>query len=265
MPSRVSVVMSVYNEQRWLKESIDSILNQSFTDFEFIIGNDGSTDNTKTILRFYKDPRLKIINFKKRLTLTYALNELLKEVKGEYIARMDADDIACPDRLKRQVDFLDIHPQVGMVGAWYVAINESGKFLREVKLPTTDLEIRRIAMRLNPICHPTMMFRRKLIDKLGPYDPKLNGAEDYDLVLRFLAVTKVVNLPDFLLKYRISSSSISLTQMDNVLKQALRVRWKAIKSYGYPKRRIADLFIPTLSSLVPAILKVKILKWIKYL
>lgn len=264
MAPRVSVVMSVYNGEEWVKEAIESILKQTYRDFEFIIGNDGSTDGTKDILARYKDPRLRIMHFQKRLTLTYALNRLLKQIKGEYIARMDADDIASRERLARQVAFLDSHPEVGIVGSWYEMMRASGEALRAVRTPVTDIEIRRSVIRSNPICHPTMMFRKQLLSRIGPYDPDLNGAEDYDFVLRALTVTQIANIPEVLLSYRIVDTSVSIQHMDRVLRQTVRARWKAIRHYGYPRRHALFAGVQLFSSLIPPDLKVKFFRWVGY-
>lgn len=264
MAPRVSVVMSVYNGEEWLKEAIDSILKQTYKDFEYIIGNDGSSDGTKDILAEYTDSRLRITHFRKRLTLTYALNKLLKQAKGEYIARMDADDIASKERLARQVGFLDAHPHVGIVGSWFKTMRASGEALRIMRLPATDKEIRRRVMRSNPICHPTMMFRKSLLDCIGPYDPDLNGAEDYDFVLRALILTRAANIPEVLLNYRIVDTSVSIQHMDRVLRQTVRARWKAIRHYGYPRRHALFAGIQLCSSLIPAFLKVKFFKRVGY-
>lgn len=256
--------MSVYNGEMWLKEAIESILGQTYKDFEYIIGNDGSTDATEDILAIYTDRRLRIIHFRKRLTLTYALNRLLRKVKGEYIARMDADDIASKERLARQVAFLDSHPHVGIVGSWFKMIRASGEALRIIRMPVADREIRSSVMRSNPICHPTMMFRKQLLSQVGPYDPDLNGAEDYDFVLRALTVTQIANIPEVLLNYRIVDTSVSIQHMDRVLRQTVRARWKAIRHYGYPRRHALFGIVQLCSSLIPAFLKVKFFKRVGY-
>jgi glycosyltransferase involved in cell wall biosynthesis len=124
---KVSVVMSVYNGEKYLCEAIDSILNQTFENFEFLIVNDGSTDRTLEILQSYRDPRIKVINNERNIGLTASLNKGLKIAKGEYVARMDADDVSFPHRLEQQKAFLDRNPRVAMVGSWAEVIDESGK------------------------------------------------------------------------------------------------------------------------------------------
>jgi len=130
----VTVLMSVYNGEKYLREAIDSILNQTFTDFEFLIVNDGSTDRTAEILRSYDDPRIIIINNEKNIGLTKSLNIGLRMAKGEYIARMDADDVSMPERLQKQIELLNQKKNTGLVGTYYTIINEKGKvFFGEVR------------------------------------------------------------------------------------------------------------------------------------
>ncbi len=264
MKPLVSVVMSVYNGEAFVAEAVKSILRQSFENFEFIIGNDGSTDKTANILRSFSDKRIKLTHFRKRLTLTLALNKLLKKATGSLIARMDADDRAHPQRLAQQTLFLQRHAKYALVGSWFRLIDADGTKIRTMKMPVTDGEIRRVVMRYNPVCHPSMMFRKSLIDTIGVYDPDLNGAEDYDLVLRALTVTKVANIPRYLLEYRIVDTSVSLAHMDRVLHQSQRARVKALRQYNYPRRLAIHLFIPSITALVPSMLKVKLLRWAGY-
>lgn len=131
---KVSVVMSVYNGEKYLPETIDSILNQTFKDFEFIIINDGSTDKTAKILTSYDDPRIRIFN-QENMGLTKSLNRAISLAKGEYIARMDADDISYPERLKKQVDYLNKNPDIGLVGSKYIRIDKRGRKIDEINVP----------------------------------------------------------------------------------------------------------------------------------
>ncbi len=126
---KVSVIMSVYNGDKYLREAIESILNQTFTDFEFIIVNDGSTDNSLEIIESYDDERIKTINNKKNIGLTKSLNKALKFAKGKYIARQDADDVSLPNRFEKQVEYLDSHPEVALVGTSVYLIDENGKII----------------------------------------------------------------------------------------------------------------------------------------
>ena len=141
----VSVLMSVYNEEKYLRDSIESILSQSLTDFEFIITDDNSEDESHAILKDYteKDSRIILIEHLKQKRLAYSLNEQIEIAKGRYLARMDGDDIAHPERLEKQVKFLEENKDIGMVGSYCREIDNSGKFVALWKRPTSDKKIKK--------------------------------------------------------------------------------------------------------------------------
>lgn len=257
---KVSILMSVFNAQRYLEQATKSILNQSLSDFEFIIIDDASTDKSLAIIKSFKDKRIKILRNKKRLGLTVSLNKGLRKAKGEFIARMDADDISNKNRLKIQFNYLKNHPEVVFCGSWVTLINQSDKKIGEKKYPTEYKEIQRAIMAGNPFIHPTVMMRRSILKKVGFYDENLNGAEDYDLFLRIAKNHQAVNLPYFLLKYRINPYGVSYRQYKKTERQALRARWKAIREYGYPYWQIIYLIKPLISYLVPFKIKKFFLK-----
>ena len=207
---KVAVLMSVYNGEKYLHESIDSILTQTFKDFEFLIINDGSTDKTDQILNGYNDPRIKIINNGKNIGLTKSLNKGLKLAKGEYIARMDADDISMPGRLERELEFLDKNPAVGLVGTYYLMINRKGNVLHTMKRLTESMELKEKLLRSNQFCHGSVMFRAECIKNLGSYREEL--VQDYDLWLRISEKYEVANISEFLYKWRLDINSISVTK-----------------------------------------------------
>ena len=208
--TKVTVLMSVYNGEKYLKEAIDSILNQTFNDFEFLVVNDGSTDKTEDILQAYDDLRIKIINNGKNIGLTKSLNKGLKLAKGEYIARMDADDISMPGRLEREVEFLDKNPAVGLVGTYYLMINRKGNVLHTMKCLTESVELKEKLLRNNQFCHGSVMFRAECIKNLGSYREELG--QDYDLWLRISENYEVANIFEFLYKWRLDINSISVTK-----------------------------------------------------
>ena len=209
---RVAVLMSVYNGEKYLREAIDSILNQTFKDFEFLIIDDGSTDNSSDIIRSYTDPRIRLIQNEKNIGLTRSLNKGLKLAKGEYIARMDGDDIALSDRLEKQVSFLDKYEDVKLVGSSYYEIDESDKVLGRVDCLTNNDDIqRRFLLPNNCFCHPSTMFRKECIEKVGTYREFFKYAQDYDLWRRIAEEYNVANIGEPLLKWRISHNSISST------------------------------------------------------
>lgn len=207
---KVTVLMSVFNGEKYLREAIDSILNQIFRDFEFIIINDGSIDKTAEILKGYQDSGIKIINNSENMGLTKSLNRGLKIARGEYIARMDADDISLPQRLERMLIFFDRNKDISLLGSSYIEIDERGRELRVCRLATEDEEIKGKLLLGNQF--GSEIFRRSCLEKIGSYREEFKYAQDYDLVLRISEKFKVANIGVPLYKYRISFQSISVAK-----------------------------------------------------
>jgi len=208
---KISVLMPVYNAQRYLAEAVESILNQTFTDFEFLIINDGSTDRSLDILQHYarQDDRIRLTS-RPNTGHVKALNEMLAQAKGDLIARMDADDIALPDRFAQQVNFLDRHPEVVCVGGAHAIMDDAGRLLTWLKLPTTDQEIQqKVLAGHGSICHPCAMIRREALWAIGGYDETLMPAEDIDLWLKLGEIGKLANLDQPILRYRVHTNSVS--------------------------------------------------------
>src|SRR3989344_1307446 len=204
---KISVVMSAYNTEKYVAEAIESILNQTFKDFELIIVNDASTDNTLKIIRNYaqKDKRIKLIDNKKNLYATISRNKALK--KGKDIAIQDSDDISLPNRLEVQKNYLDKKKAVFLVGSGMIKIASNGKYLKK-KMPfcCSRFLLKLILPIKNQIYHPTIMFRNKCY----LYREKIYYAEDYDFYLTLISKgLKLANLRRHLVKYRILSSSVS--------------------------------------------------------
>ena len=180
----MSVIMGVYNGELYLKEAIDSILNQSFENFEFIIVNDGSTDSTSEILNQYKDPRMIIID-QKRSGLTKSLNKAIKISSSELIARQDADDISMHDRLARQVDFFDSNQDVSVVGTWYNIVDIYGDFFQQVGVNNNYNEINDVLLKkLTPFPHGSVMMKKSDIAQVDFYDERFTYSQDYNLWIR---------------------------------------------------------------------------------
>lgn len=207
----VSVLMPVYNAGNYLISSITSILSQTFTDFEFIIINDGSTDSSGTLLHDFqaKDSRIKVISRENR-GLISTLNEGLSHAKGQYIARMDADDIALPERFSKQVFFLDNHPDYVALGTRVLLIDPHNLPICPFSTQTRHDEIDRehLAGKGGAICHPALMVRRCALEQVGGYRETMKHAEDLDLFLRLAEVGKLANLPETLMHYRMHPQSI---------------------------------------------------------
>lgn len=249
----LSVIMSVFNGERYVKDTINSVLNQSFRDFEFIVINDGSTDKAPDIMKKFDDKRLKIIDQKNR-GLTKSLNTAIKMSKGKYIGRIDCGDIALKEKFEKQVRFLE-EKEVCGVGTWANLIDDEGKKIGELRYPTEHERIKKVILRYNPFVHPSMVFSRKLFDDIGLYDETFRYSQDYDLALRAVGKFRIVNLPELLLNYRISEEAISSRRMKHQEFYALKARLKALSQYGYPKWQSLYLLKPFLSLLTPAALK----------
>ena len=224
----VSVLMSVHNDLQYLRESVDSILNQTLGDFEFILVNDGSTDGSGDLLKDLSDPRVKLLANPSNIGLTASLNLGLDLARGKYLARMDADDLSEPPRLQRQVEFLEAHPQIGIVGCSRHLINEEGKTIAIAPAMEDDLAIRWKCLMGNPFAHPTVMIRRQvLLDYALRYDPSFRTAQDYELWTRLLPCTVAANLPEALLRYRLrngisrGSKSQQLANHDRIIQLAI--------------------------------------------
>lgn len=204
--------MSIYNSEKFLDKSIQSILNQTFKNFEFIIINDCSTDNSLRIIKEYikKDKRIKLIKNTENIGLTKSLNKGLRKAKGRYIARMDADDISLPERFQIQYDYLEQHPNIFLIGGGALNIDEK-EIIRTINKTITGSDlIKKNLYSKNCIYHPTIMFRN---EKNIFYREKFKYAQDYDFYLMLLSKGKIFgNLREPLIKYRINSKAVSWYQ-----------------------------------------------------
>jgi glycosyltransferase involved in cell wall biosynthesis len=190
----VSVILPVYNDERFIARAIKSILDQTYTDFELIVVDDGSTDGTADVLKAINDSRLRVI-YQANQGISAALNRAIVLSKGKYIARMDSDDIACPKRLALQVEFLDWHLDYGLVGSACEIVTENNQRIRMFRVPLTDRAIRRAMVWVNPIVHSSVMIRKSILDQVGYYDVRLSTiGHDYELWWRTLARSKAANL-----------------------------------------------------------------------
>lgn len=207
---KVSVVMGVYNGAKFLREAVESVLGQTFGDFEFLITDDGSTDQSADILRQFSDPRIKVHTNAQNEGLTRCLIRGLSQARGKYIARMDADDISYPTRFQKQAEFLEAHPDHAVVGTRCHYLDSEGK-ARAISghLCTSD-ELGRDVWRRCPIAHGSAMFSRKYIMACGGYRELFRYAQDYDLWLRVMERYRAANLPDPLYGLRYHLESITL-------------------------------------------------------
>lgn len=205
----VSVLLPMHNASAFVRSAVNSILEQSYVDFELIVVDDASTDGSCAVIDSIADRRIVRINFTENRGIVCALNAALEKAKGRYIARMDADDIALPDRLRQQVEFLDVHRDAALVGGW---IEGFGNVRRRYvhRYPTSFDEIRATLLFSNPFAHPTVMMRRDRLDELKYlYSPETPYVEDWELWSRLVRVGTAANLPNVLLRYRIHAASSS--------------------------------------------------------
>lgn len=211
MAELVSVIIPVYNAGEFVKASVDSILAQTYTGFEIIIINDGSTDNSLAILENIHDARIKIFS-QPNAGIAAALNKGIELSKGKYIARQDADDISLPQRFEKQVRFLEVNNAYGLVGGQAEIIDRSGKAVnRFLKHATTNGKLQYDLLWNSPFVHPALMIRRECFERAGGFYTGKELFEDYDMWSRIALHYKLANLPEILLQYRELSTGISFT------------------------------------------------------
>ena len=216
--TRVTVLIAVHNEERFVRDAIDSILDQSFTAFELVVVDDASTDGTPAILAALADRRVRVLRNNINLGLTASLNRGLDVAQGDFIARLDGDDVARSDRLALQVDFLGHHPDVGIVGSSRRVVDEHGTLLYEAAAIPDDAGIRWRLLLGNALAHPTVMIRRSVLDAHRlRYDESFRTAQDYELWTRLAAVTQTANLVEPLVTYRRRQQGISVSRRDEQL------------------------------------------------
>jgi glycosyltransferase involved in cell wall biosynthesis len=247
----VSVLMSVYNGERYLAEAVESILNQTFTDFEFVIINDGSIDGTAEILHSYQDPRIRIIE-QSNIGLTRSLNRGIALAHGGYIARMDDDDLSLPERLERQVAFLDAHSEVGVVGTTCRIVDELNNREWEQPVPLADEQLRRHLVRGNPFVHSSVMMRASAVRAVDGYNEAYPYSQDFELWVRMASHTRLANLSEVLVVRRYHWGTVSTTRNTELqrLWLRMRIRYKAFRSLSYPFYYILYVFQPILFTLI---------------
>ncbi|HJS53752.1 MAG TPA: glycosyltransferase [Chitinophagaceae bacterium] len=228
----VSVVMSVYNGSKWLEEAIESIINQTYTNWEFIIVDDGSDEPTKKILDTYKNnPKFRILANSQKKGLTKNLNTAIKQASGEYIARMDADDVSLPDRFQRQVDYLNQHRYVSVISGFITFINEEGDqpgSWAEDRKNVTWPQIKSTLPWQNCLAHPSVMIRAGVFRNYH-YNEAQTHSQDWDLWLQLAADNQIIEkIPDVILLYRVHSKSITASSLK---KSAFAKNHETYKNY----------------------------------
>jgi hypothetical protein len=228
----VSVLMPVYNGEHYLREAMDSIFEQTLTDYEFLIIDDGSNDESANIIRSYRDSRIVFMQNDQNRGLVYSLNRGLQYARGEYIARMDQDDISLSTRLTSQVEYMDTHPQIGLCGTWMEVMGDRSGQIMKYHHDCDDIKC--LLLFVSVVAHPTVIMRRNVLaDSLLQYSDTFQHAEDYELWLRLSRKTNITNLNEVLLKYRISPGQITQKHRSEQLQCHMRVQVEAIKILGF--------------------------------
>lgn len=231
---KVSVIMPAYNTEKYIRTAIESILNQTFSEFEFIIIDDGSTDNTWNIVQEFSkiDPRIKAIKNEKNLGISPSRNKGVNMAQGEYIAWQDADDISLPTRLEKQLQFMEEHAKTGVVGGFLRFFDEKGENGFR-KYRADDKGLRDRIFRYSPIAQPAAMIRKNCLKSVGGYNEGYPLAEDIDLFFRLGEKYEFSNLQEIILKYREHPDSATFTKLRKLEFYTLKIRRKYSKSESY--------------------------------
>lgn len=243
---KVTVILPIFNAEAFLQESVESILNQTFTDFELLAINDGSTDRSREILAAFSDPRLVIVDNDGNRGLIYTLNHGIAIARGEYIARMDADDIAVANRFDKQVTFLDAYPKVAVLGSCAEFIDPSGKHILLRKVPIGNETIQGRLLDVCCFIHPSVMLRTAVVREAGGYRQDAIHAEDYDLWLRIAEIYEVDNLPEPLVHYRIHPGQVSQREL-----RTQRTAADACRAAAWRRRIKSGDLLPETPSPIP--------------
>jgi len=224
----VTVLMPVLNAETFLEDTLNSIWAQTFTDFELLAVDDGSTDRTPEILAACRDPRLRVLRNESRLKLSGALNRGLDEARGAWIARMDADDRMHPDRLIQQVAYLETHPEVGCCGGWIRPFGKGSGGIH--RFPSGAEAVKAFSLFYTPFAHPAVMFRREWFSREAlRYDGSFYPTEDYELWSRAISRFPCDNLPRVLVDYRIHAKSMTGGEWSDMDAQTVRIQRQILK------------------------------------
>jgi len=215
----ISVLISAYNAERFIRQSVQSILDQTYRSFELLITDDGSSDNTLAILEEFRDERIRLFRQSNK-GLTQSLNQMLESARGEYIARQDADDYSAPNRFDKEVEFLDANPAIALVGTWAMQVDDDNREIYRFSAETNPLTLSQLLVEENPFVHGSWLTRKSVLKELKGYREEFQCSQDYDLLLRMKENYKVSNIPVVLYYKRHTEGMISV---QNVSRQ----RWFA--------------------------------------
>jgi glycosyltransferase involved in cell wall biosynthesis len=234
---RVCVMMPAHDAARYLEAAVESVLAQDYPAFELLVVDDGSTDGTDEILARFaaRDARVRWLRNDRNLGIVGTRNRLLNEAdpQASYLAVLDADDVCMPGRLRKQVDFLEHHPDHAAVGCQTSIIDEAGRTLGERRYPTSSADLRRVMTRYNPIAQSAVMLRRSALEAVGQYDPRYPRCQDYDLWLRLASRFQLANLDEVLIGYRVSQTQGKKTHLKESLRQTIEIQKKWLQRPGF--------------------------------
>lgn len=241
MKPLVSVLMPVYNAEKYLAAAIGSVLAQTYGDFELLICDDASTDGSLDVVRSFDDARITVFSNDENLGNAATRNRLTERAAGQYIAVLDADDTAEPDRLAKQVDFLEKHPDIGLCGSWVNIIAHYGERKGGLKNLTHPKELRINLLFSVPFIHSSVMARADLM-RANPYDPEFRQSQDYELWCRLADLTSLANIPEYLANYRWHYTNISITSASRQNHLKREVNRRQLRKLGIePSEKELDL------------------------
>jgi glycosyltransferase involved in cell wall biosynthesis len=244
-PPALSVLMPAFNAAAYLRAAMDSILAQTHRDFELVVVDDASTDATWSILGEYAsaDARVRLLRNECNAKIARTLNRGIEAARGRYIVRMDADDWSYPDRLAKQLRFMDAHPRVVVSGGTVEICDEALAPINRRRYPRTDAEIRDRMFFFSPFCHPAIICRTEALRAAGGYNETLEVAQDYDLYFRLGRLGELANLDDCIHRLRTHRGSSSIRRGAMQERNTLYIRLKAVVEYGYEMKRGARAYL----------------------
>lgn len=253
---KCAILISLYNAEKTLDRTFDSLREQTFQDFRIIAINDRSTDRTAEMLSVWQKSfgkeRFLLIENEKNIGLTRSLNRGLAAISEPYTARIDADDWWHPEKLARQMNYLESDSKCGVLGCDYE--NISGQKSKSVLLPKTDQEIKRVFFRRNPFAHSCIVFRTNLVKSIGGYSESVRYGQDYDLWLRLLPLTNFANLPSILC-FRNTEDTLTTRSQKEQMMQSVRTQWKYLRLYRRPAADYLGILEPLIIAFTPASLR----------
>lgn len=229
----VSVLIPTYNSEPYIKDTLESILNQTYENLEIIISDDDSSDKTVTIIKKYKDPRIRFYKNTQNLGISKNMNKAIGKCNGKYIAIMDADDWSYPYRMQEQVELMEMNPDVVLCSGYMDICDENLSYKNTRTYPTADKDIRRAIVRYDPISHPASMWRKDALLKTDLYNERFPICRDYDLVVRISQFGRYQNIPKPLIKYRVRKSSETGKRIRQTQWYSFYIQMKAVFEYEF--------------------------------